>query len=275
MTILLVSCINIPSKNFELITFDVQNADSFLIKTPKNKYFIIDTGKSGYNGGNSQAMSIIMKYLKDKGIKNIEGLIITHFDNDHSGGASDILDYAKIKTVYINTFNDKSYTSKEIYKRIKNKNVKIAQNNDIIYKEDNFKITTYKKSLSKNDNENSIIALINVKNLNILMMGDASMENLPKEITKAQVLKVGHHGAKSVINTNTLKILNTETAIISTGINKFGHPNPVTLNQLKNTNLYRTDKNNSIKIVSNGYTYKVLTFDRDKKKYIEKLEKEV
>ena len=208
-------------------------------------------------------------------LKNIEGLIITHFDNDHSGGASDILDYAKIKTVYINTFNDKSYTSKEIYKRIKNKNVKIAQNNDIIYKEDNFKITTYKKSLSKNDNENSIIALINVKNLNILMMGDASMENLPKEITKAQVLKVGHHGAKSVINTNSLKILNTETAIISTGINKFGHPNPVTLNQLKNTNLYRTDKNNSIKIVSNGYTYKVLTFDRDKKKYIEKLEKEV
>ena len=275
VTILLVSCINIPSKNFELITFDVQNADSFLIKTPKNKYFIIDTGKSGYNGGNSQAMSIIIKYLKDKGIKNIEGLIITHFDNDHSGGASDILDYAKIKTVYINTFNDKSYTSKEIYKRIKNKNVKIAQNNDIIYKEDNFKITTYKKSLSKNDNENSIIALINVKNLNILMMGDASMENLPKEITKAQVLKVGHHGAKSVINTNTLKILNTETAIISTGINKFGHPNPVTLNLLKNTNLYRTDKNNSIKIVSNGYTYKVLTFDRDKKKYIEKLEKEV
>ena len=49
----------------------------------------------------------------------------------------------------------------------------------------------------------------------------------------------------------------------------------MTLNQLKNTNLYRTDKNNSIKIVSNGYTYKVLTFDRDKKKYIEKLEKEV
>ena len=43
-------------------------------------------------------------------------------------------------------------------------------------------------------------------------MGDASMENLPKEITKAQVLKVGHHGAKSVINTNTLKILNTETS---------------------------------------------------------------
>lgn len=275
IVILFISCINLPNKNFELIAFDVQNADSFLIKTPENKYFIIDTGKSGYNGGNSQAMSIIIKYMKDRGIKNIEGLIITHFDNDHSGGASDIIDYAKINTVYINTFNDKSYTSKGIYKRLKNKNVKIAKNNDTIYQEKDFKITTYRKQNSKNDNENSIIAVVKDKNLNVLMMGDASMENLPKEITKAQILKVGHHGAKSVVNTNSLKVLRTETAIISTGINKFGHPNPVTVNQLKNLNLYRTDKNNSIKIVSNGDEYEVLTFDRDKKKYIEELKKKV
>lgn len=273
--ILLLSCINIPNKNLEIISFDVQNADAFLIKTPQNKYFIIDTGKSGYNGGNSQATSIIIKYMKDKGIKNLEGLIITHFDNDHSGGASDIIDYAKIKTVYINSFDDKSYTSKEIYKRLKNKNVKLAKNNDIIYKEKNFNITTFRKTHSKNDNENSIISVINDRKINVLMMGDASMENLPKEITKAQILKVGHHGAKSVINTNTLKALNTETAIISTGINKFGHPNPVTLKQLRSLNLYRTDKNNSIKIVSNGVKYKVLTYDSEKKKYIEKLEKEV
>ncbi len=275
IVILFISCINLPNKNFELIAFDVQNADSFLIKTPENKYFIIDTGKSGYNGGNSQAMSIIIKYMKDRGIKNIEGLIITHFDNDHSGGASDIIDYAKINTVYINTFNDKSYTSKGIYKRLKNKNVKIAKNNDTIYQEKDFKITTYRKQNSKNDNENSIISVVKDKNLSVLMMGDASMENLPKEITKAQILKVGHHGAKSVVNTNSLKVLRTETAIISTGINKFGHPNPVTVNQLKNLNLYRTDKNNSIKIVSNGDEYEVLTFDRDKKKYVEKLKKKV
>ena len=61
--------------------------------------------------------SVIIKYMKDRGIKNIEGLIITHFDNDHSGGASDIIDYAKVKKVYINTFDDKGKTSKEIYNR--------------------------------------------------------------------------------------------------------------------------------------------------------------
>ena len=29
--------ITIPNKNLEIITFDVGNADAFLIKTPKNK----------------------------------------------------------------------------------------------------------------------------------------------------------------------------------------------------------------------------------------------
>lgn len=273
--ILLISCINIPNKNMELITFDVQNADMFLVKSPQNKYFIIDTGKSGYNGGNSQATSVIIKYMKDRGIKNIEGLIVTHFDNDHSGGASDIIDYAKVKKVYINTFDDKSKTSKEIYNRTKDRNAVLAKNNEEIYKENDFKITTFRKSHQKNDNENSIITMISNKNLNILMMGDASMENLPKEITKAQILKVGHHGAKSVVNTNKLKALDTDISIISTGTNKFGHPNIMTLKNLNNTQIFRTDKNNSIKIVSNGDEYKVLTFDRDKKNYVKKVEEKV
>ena len=53
-----------------------------------------------------------IKYLKDKGIKNLEGMIITHFDNDHSGGAVDLYNNLKIKSTYINSFNDTSFTSK-------------------------------------------------------------------------------------------------------------------------------------------------------------------
>ena len=270
MIVLPLTFIKIPTKDMELIAFDVQNADAFLIKSPRNKYFMIDTGKSGYNGGNSQAKTIMIKYMKDNGIKNLECLIITHFDNDHSGGAPDILDYANIKTVYINKKEDKTYTSKQIFDRLKDKNVKIAQNNEVIYDEGKFKITTFKKENAKNDNENSIIAVLNNDKVNILMMGDASMNglrNIPKNI---QILKVGHHGAKSVVDTNMIKALNIETAIISTGFNKFGHPNPLTINQLKNLKIYRTDKSNSVKIVSNGDSYRVYTFDRDKKKYITK-----
>ena len=86
-----LSFINFNSGS-EIIFFDVQNADCFLYKTPSGKYFVIDTGKLGFNGKKSQVNYILMEYLKDEGIKDIEGLILTHFDADHAGGAFDLIE---------------------------------------------------------------------------------------------------------------------------------------------------------------------------------------
>lgn len=270
---LVMSTISIPGKNAEIIAFDVQNADAFLIKTPKNKYFMIDTGKSGYNGGKSQAEFIILKYMKDRGIKKLEGLIITHFDNDHSGGAVDILDKIKPGMVYINSLDNDSYTSKNIYKTLKTKNIpyKLARNNEVIYKEGKFSMTTYCPD-GKTDNDKSIITLLAYHNFQMLFTGDAGIEAyksikqyLPKE--KIEVYKVGHHGAKGVVDSEMLAELQSDVSIISTGINLFGHPNKITLDTLRNTDIYRTDRNNSIKIVANASSYRVLTYNKKSHSY--------
>lgn len=273
LTLLLISFIQIPSNNLEVIVFDVQNADCFLIKTPENKYFIIDTGKSGYKGSKAQANSIIIKYLKDRGIKNIEALIITHFDNDHSGGAVDIMKNLKVKQVYINSYNDKSTTSKIIYDALEKNQIlnKIPLNNSSIYKENDLNIQTYQAKTDK-ENDNSIITLLSYKNFDMLFMGDAgtkAFDQLKSDIpTNIEVLKVGHHGALNTVNKEMLDHIKTETSIISTGINSFGHPYKSTLDTLRETNIYRTDRHNSIKIKTNGDEYSIYTFNPKKKKYI-------
>lgn len=276
--ILLISTINIPSKDLEIITFDVQNADAFLIKSPKNKYFIIDTGKSAYKGGSSQAKVIILKYLKDRGIKNIEGLIITHFDNDHSGGAVDLMQNLKVKNVYINSLDNKSYTSVNIYKTLRKEKINtiIAKNNSIIYQEGDFSLKTFKAD-KDNDNENSIITLLEYGDFETLFMGDAGIEafnGVKKDIPQnVEVLKVGHHGAKGVVNSDMLNYLNSDVSIISTGRNSYGHPGRGTLDVLRNTRIYRTDVNNSINIKSDGNCYSVMTFNRQKRGYVKDFSK--
>lgn len=270
--ILGLSLINIPSKDLQVITFDVQNADCFLVKTPQNKYFIIDTGRAGYKGSKAQANSIIIKYLKDRGIKNIEALIITHFDNDHSGGAVDIMNNLNIKQVYINSFSDKTMTSVNIYKTIKELQipVKLPTNNTDIYQENDFQLRTYFAN-SEEDNEKSIITLLSYKDFDMLFTGDAGIKafnKLKKDIPhNIEILKVGHHGGPHVVNSEMLNHLGTKVSIISTGPNAFGHPNRGTLDILRKTDIYRTDLNNSIKISSDGKTYTIYTFDRYKKKY--------
>ena len=278
VVILLISTINIPSKDLQIIMFDVQNADAFLIKSPKNKYFIIDTGKSAYKGGSSQAKVIILKYLKDRGIKNIEGLIITHFDNDHSGGAVDLMTNLNVKNVYINSYNNKSYTSVNIYKTLRAEKIKsvIAKNNSVIYEEGDFALKTFKAD-KDNDNENSIITLLEYGDFETLFMGDAGIEafnGVKKDIPQnVEVLKVGHHGAKGVVNSDMLNYLNSDVSIISTGKNSYGHPGRGTLDVLRNTRIYRTDVNNSIKIKSDGACYEVMTFNCQKRRYVKDFSK--
>jgi len=279
---LVASYLHLPNKNLETIAFDVQNADSFLIKTPQGKYFIIDTGKSGYKGAKSQAQVIILAYLQSKGIKNIEALILTHFDNDHSGGAVDLMKNLKIKRVYINSYDDDSKTSKYIYYYLKlHKNIQtlIAKNNELIYSEPNLKIKLFSANLKgkKVDNENSIITLVSDNNFDELFMGDAGIvafekikNYMPKHV---EVLKVGHHGAKNVVNKRMLDDINPEIAIISTGPNNYGHPNGVTLNILETHKVktFRTDRHNSIKVVYSNKMYNIQSYNKIKDKYVDRV----
>ena len=273
--ILLGTTINQPNNNLEIIAFDVQNADSFLIKTPQDKYFFIDTGKAPYKSGNSQAKIIMLKYLKDRGIKNLEGLIVTHFDNDHSGGTVDFLENTKVKTLYLNSMKSSTETSKDIFSTVKeiNQPVKIVRNNDVIYEEPELKITTYRSKIKgKNaSNDSSMITLLSYKDFDMLFMGDAGVKSfnkvknfIPHDI---EVLKVGHHGGPRVADANMLNHLNNKISLISTGINYFGHPNKGTLDTLRNTEILRTDLLNSIKISSDGNLYEIYSYDSHDKKY--------
>ena len=83
-------------------------------------------------------------------------------------------------------------------------------------------------------------------------MGDAGVigfEKAEKYLPeKINVLKVGHHGAKNVVDNKMVERLSPQYSVISTGINKFGHPNPVTLDILSPTTILRTDRNNAVKI---------------------------
>lgn len=274
--ILLLTTITPVSKELEIIAFDVQNADSFLIKTPQNKYFFIDTGKAPYKSGNSQAKIIMLKYLKDIGIKNIEGVIVTHFDNDHSGGTSDIITNAKVANLYLNSDNVQTQTAKDIFKNVKKINQKYSfiKNNGLIYKEPDLMIKTFKADNIRGKDESnasSTITLLSYKDFDVLFMGDAgieSFEKIKKDIPhNVEVLKVGHHGGPNTVNKAMLDYLGTKAALISTGINSFGHPNKGTLDVLRNTVILRTDYQNSVKIASDGKEFKIYFYDTHDKKF--------
>jgi competence protein ComEC len=74
----------------ELTFFDVGQGSAILVETPGRR-LLVDTGPAytlDANGGNR----VILPYLRHRGISRLDGVVITHSDLDHSGGAKAIID---------------------------------------------------------------------------------------------------------------------------------------------------------------------------------------
>ena len=273
--LLLETTIKPVNHELEIIAFDVQNADSFLIKTPENKYFMIDTGKAPYDSGNSQAKIIMLKYMKDRGIKNLEGVIVSHFDNDHSGGVPDVITNTKVKKLYLNSTNVETKTAWKIFdtsKKIGQK-YEIVRNTKQIYSEKDLKIKLMRANVSgeNESNENSLVALLSYKNFDMLFMGDGGIlafSQIKKDVPHSiDVLKVGHHGGPRVVDDAMIEHLGNKVSLVSTGVNYFGHPNKGTLDILRNTEILRTDLLHAIKISTDGKIYKIYSYDTHEKDF--------
>ena len=256
--VLLGSFIKIPDNKLHLTFFSVKNADSCLVKTPENHYFVIDTGKQSFSGNYSQGEGIIAKYLLLKGVTKIDFVLLTHLDNDHIGGTLGLLKRIKVKKVFVNGDVPTSKTSEELFNYLKENKIpyEIVKNNSLLFEENNIKYMAYLNKSIDSENENSIINLLQFKDFNALFMGDAG-ENaygvLP-ENTKINVLKLGHHGAKETINKKVLNRIKPETVIISTGPNQYGHPHFSIIDLLVENKIHylRTDNKNTIDISFDG-----------------------
>jgi competence protein ComEC len=93
--------VNVPAhpKDGEMwiTAFDVGQGMALLIETPSRR-LLYDTGPTyspEVDGGNR----VILPYLKARGIGALDTMIVSHSDNDHSGGALSILDEIKIDLV--------------------------------------------------------------------------------------------------------------------------------------------------------------------------------
>ena len=75
----------------EVHFIDTGQSDCILIKTGKENY-LIDTGWEYYS-------SKLLNYLNSNNIDKIDGVILTHYHNDHYGGLNMLLKTAKIKKV--------------------------------------------------------------------------------------------------------------------------------------------------------------------------------
>ncbi|WP_031424739.1 ComEC/Rec2 family competence protein [Exiguobacterium sp. NG55] len=240
---------------------DVGQGDAIYIKMPSGEDVIID-------GGNKGKGDSIVTYLKKQKVDDIEVLISTHPDADHIGGLDEILDAYRVENIYAPKVKHTTQAYKDFLQAVKRegKTIKTAQMGvSLPIKGVNAKFVGPAKAYSNSDLNNwSAVLHVTYKKNTFLFTGDAEHVSekdmmAKKQTLRADVLKVGHHGAKTSTSSTFLNTVKPKHAIISVGKNSYGHPTSEVVTNLKRqkVNTLRTDKNGTIIITGNGSSYAV------------------
>lgn len=241
------------SSSSYLMMFDVGQGDSVLLKS-KNEVMLIDTGgvqSFSSEKSNSLVEQVTIPYLKSKGVRKINILVLTHGDYDHLGEAENLIKNFPVENIYINS-NDLNYFEERLKKKY---GAKMLQS-DMTLQVGDISIYSLNGNL-KDENDSSIVLLATISSVKVLLMGDASCKTEKEIMSKyaigpVDVLKVGHHGSKTSSCDEFLLETEPLLALISAGRdNKFKHPHQIVLERFQKRKIqyFITSEKGSIKVL--------------------------
>ncbi len=243
---------------------DVGQGDSSLIIFG-NKTILIDAGEIDMGDR-------VVSDLKERGVTRIDLLVATHPHSDHIGGMQKVLDNFPVGKVLDSGMPHPSALYERFLEKVDKKNIpyKVAVQGDTIDLDPALRIAVLsppEKRFGDDLNTNSVMLRISYGTINFLFTGDAGGE-AETALTKSgyaldsQILKVGHHGSMHSSSPAFIARVHPETAIISLGRdNPYGHPHKQAIDTLTDTGaiIYRTDRDGTILVRSNGISYTVKT----------------
>ena len=257
--------------NGEVTFIDVGQGDSILIMLPfQQQVILIDTGGKPSFGKEEMwrqrestfdiGGDVVLPFLKSKGIRELDLLLLTHGDFDHGGGAKEILEGISIKRLLLDQGIEQTEVEANIMQIARTKsvpvsNAKVGQSWSV--GKANF--TVVQALQTKEENDGSIVLHASVGGYSWLLMGDVEAEGehqllAGRSLPKIDVVKVGHHGSATSSSSEFIDRVTPDIAIISVGEdNRYGHPDEDVLEryQKHGVSILRTDLNGTIR-----YTYR-------------------
>lgn len=253
--------------NLQVHFIDVGQADSILI-TQGNHNMLIDAGTN-------EAAEIVVDYLNENNVKDLEYVIGTHPHEDHIGGLDNVINKFNITTLLLPKVTSNTKTFKDVVKSASNKNLKLTVPKvGSKYKlgEATFEILAPNSESYDSINNYSIVIKLTYGKNKFLFTGDAETISENEILSngadiRADLLKVGHHGSYTSTSDNFLQAINPKYAVICVGKdNKYNHPVKSVMERLKKNNIdvYRTDELGNIIVTSDGEN---ITFNVNKGTY--------
>ncbi len=231
---------------------DVGQGLATVVRTA-NYTMVYDTGPK-WNPDADSGNRIVVPYLRGEGIRSLDALVITHADEDHSGGARSIIDARNPKWVMTSADPNSEY--------LKNAAETMRCEVGDIWRWDgvDFDVlhpTTAAYDEARKSNNIGCVIKITAPGGTVLMTADveklveAELIGRAGDELKADVLIVPHHGSKTSSTDAFIEAVNPKLALIPVGYrNRFRHPHQDVLLRYtaRNIAVRRTDWEGAITI---------------------------
>ena len=228
-----------------MTVLDVGQGQCILLESD-GKTYVVDCG--GSNG--EETADIAAEYLLSQGTFRLDGLILTHFDADHSSGAEYLLSRIETDILLVPNCRDEGKLLQRLAPLV-SQVVEIKE--DVMLSFDDTEISIYGPVVPDSGNESSLAILFHRENCDILITGDRSAfeERVllrTAKIPEVDVLVAGHHGSRNASCKEMVGAVKPDIAVISVGENNFGHPAQEVLERFATvgSTVYRTDLHGNI-----------------------------
>lgn len=225
---------------FRATVLDVGQGQCILLQSNGSNFLVDCGGTSG-----TAAADSAVEMLLSQGIHRLDGIILTHPDQDHINGLEYFLTRVETDSLLLSGNEDMDIIFSLPLHGTDVSYVDFVQTIPL----GAGTLTLYPPPVGSEGNDNCICVLFTVQNYDILITGDrtsAGEWDLVRnaELPDVEILIAGHHGSKYSTSQLLLDTVKPETVVISVGKNNgYGHPAKELLERLEinDCEVFRTD----------------------------------
>lgn len=228
--------------DFRVTVMDVGQGQSVLLQSGDKTILVDCGGDTGQSAANTVAQQLL-----SQGITRLDSMILTHFDDDHAGGAAYLMNRIPADKLYLPDCTDDGNLKEELKDAFSDRIVWTTQKDEWLG--DWGKLTIFPGDITKGDNNGGLCVLFQAENCDILITGDwANTQEMAlvqsETLPQLELLVVGHHGSASSTSFALLSETTPKATVISVGEdNSYGHPADEVLERLEmfGCEVWRTD----------------------------------
>lgn len=228
---LLASWVEPLMDDYRLTVVDVGQGQCVLFQSGGRTY-MVDCGGSYEDDAADVAAAVLLS----QGITQLDGLILTHYDTDHVGGAPYLLSRVPAKVLILPECEEDREFEEGLLAGFSGECIRGDRDLQITWGDST--ITVFASKYFGNSNETSLCVLFQEEECDILITGDRGIlgETIllhGADIPELDVLVVGHHGSSGSTGEALLAATKPKQAVISVGAtNPYRHPSAATLERL-------------------------------------------